>query len=133
MGCGAESGWMMSNIAAIPEAQISGPPMSPSMAMLVAPGRTGTSGTPGSARSRHRRRNRARAGRSSHGSPSDAENAAKDLGVFNIAAALPSSIAPAVAPAILALGSGSYGVLYAVAGVCAILGAAAILPVKGVR
>jgi MFS family permease len=63
----------------------------------------------------------------------DTENAAKDLGVFNIAAALPSSIAPAVAPAILVIGSGSYGVLYAVAGVCAILGAAAILPVKGVR
>ena len=31
----------------------------------------------------------------------DKDNAAKDLGVFNIAAALPSSIAPAIAPAIL--------------------------------
>ena len=53
---------------------------------------------------------------------------AKDLGVFNIASALPFSIAPAIAPAILAIGGGSYGVLYAVAGVCAILGAVAILP-----
>ncbi|HZA71381.1 MAG TPA: MFS transporter [Propionibacteriaceae bacterium] len=61
------------------------------------------------------------------------DNAAKDLGVLNIAAALPFSIAPAMAPAILAIGRGSYGVLYTVAGVCAILGAAAILPVKGVR
>jgi len=60
-------------------------------------------------------------------------NNAKDLGVFNIAAALPFSLAPALAPAILAIGGGSYGVLYAVAGVCAILGAGAILRVKGVR
>ena len=59
--------------------------------------------------------------------------AAKDLGVFNIAGALPFSIAPAIAPAILAIGGGSYGVLYAVAGVCAIIGAVAILPVKRVR
>ena len=58
---------------------------------------------------------------------------AKDLGVFNIASALPFSIAPAIAPAILAIGGGSYGVLYAVAGVCAIIGAVAILPVKRVR
>ncbi|MCW2803456.1 MAG: major facilitator superfamily 1 [Propionibacteriaceae bacterium] len=58
---------------------------------------------------------------------------AKDLGVFNIAAALPYSVAPAIAPAILAVGSGGYGVLYAVAGVSAIIGAFAILPVKGVR
>jgi MFS family permease len=63
----------------------------------------------------------------------DPANAAKDLGVMNIAGALPSSIAPAIAPAILALGNGSYGVLYAVAGFCAILGAAAILRVKRVR
>jgi len=63
----------------------------------------------------------------------DKDNAAKDLGVFNIAGALPFSIAPAIAPAILAISSGSYGVLYAVAGVCAIIGAFAILPVKGVR
>ena len=63
----------------------------------------------------------------------DKDNAAKDLGVFNIAGALPFSIAPAIAPAILAIGGGSYGVLYAVAGVCAIVGAVAILPVKRVR
>jgi MFS family permease len=63
----------------------------------------------------------------------DKDNAAKDLGVFNIAGALPFSIAPAIAPAILAISSGSYGVLYAIAGLCAIIGAFAILPVKGVR
>jgi MFS family permease len=63
----------------------------------------------------------------------DKRNAAKDLGVFNIAGALPFAIAPAIAPVILVLGGGSYGVLYEVAGLCAIIGAAAILPVRGVR
>jgi MFS family permease len=63
----------------------------------------------------------------------DSATAAKDLGVFNIAGALPFSVAPAVAPAILAVTDGSYGALYAVAGVSAVLGAAAIVPVKGVR
>jgi MFS family permease len=63
----------------------------------------------------------------------DKDNAAKDLGVLNIAGALPFSVAPAIAPAILAFGDGSYGVLFAVAGVWALLGAVAILPVKGVR
>ena len=65
----------------------------------------------------------------------DKRNAAKDLGVFNIAGALPFSIAPAIAPAILAIGRGgsSYSVLYMVAGGCAIIGAFAILPVRRVR
>ncbi len=63
----------------------------------------------------------------------DPNSAAKDLGVMNIAGALPSSVAPAVAPAILALGHGSYGALYAVAGACAVLGAGAIVPVRRVR
>ena len=60
----------------------------------------------------------------------DPAEAGKDLGVFNMAGALPFSIAPAIAPAILAVASGSYGVLYAVAGVCALLGAVFILPVR---
>jgi MFS family permease len=58
---------------------------------------------------------------------------AKDLGVLNIANALPFSLAPALAPVILAIGSGSYSALYAVAGVCAVIGAVAILRVRGVR
>lgn len=64
---------------------------------------------------------------------SDEKDTAKDLGVLNIAGALPFSLGPAVAPAVLAVGGGSYPVLYAVAGGCAVLGAAAILPVKRVR
>jgi len=63
----------------------------------------------------------------------DPRDAAKDLGVLNIAGALPFALAPALAPAVLSMGQGSYGVLYTVAGVCALLGAAAIVPVRGVR
>jgi predicted transcriptional regulator len=53
--------------------------------------------------------------------------------VFNIAGALPFTIAPTIAPAILAAGGGSYSVLYMVAGLCAVIGAFTILPVKRVR
>jgi MFS family permease len=63
----------------------------------------------------------------------DPSSAAKDLGVMNIAGALPSAIAPAIAPIILAIGGHSYGVLYAVAGVCALAAALAIVPVKRVH
>jgi MFS family permease len=62
----------------------------------------------------------------------DPATAAKDLGVLNFAGAIPFSVAPALAPAVLAVGGGSYSVLYLVAGGCALLGAAAILPVKRV-
>lgn len=58
---------------------------------------------------------------------------AKDLGVLNIAGALPFAVAPALAPAILGITDHSYAVLYLVAGGCALLGAAAILPVRRVR
>ena len=63
----------------------------------------------------------------------DTANAAKDLGVLNIAGALPFAVAPALAPAILAAGGGSYTVLYAVAGACALASAAAITRVRQVR
>ncbi len=61
------------------------------------------------------------------------DSTAKDLGVLNIAGALPFSLAPAMAPLVLGIGTGSYQVLYAVAGACALVGAAAILPVRRVR
>lgn len=63
----------------------------------------------------------------------DADTAAKDLGVLNIAGALPFALAPAVAPALLSVGGDSYALLYTVAGASALLGALAILPVRGVR
>jgi MFS family permease len=61
----------------------------------------------------------------------DRAHAAKDLGVANIAGALPYSIAPAIAPAILAVGS--FATLYSVAGICALLSGAAILRIRRVR
>jgi MFS family permease len=63
----------------------------------------------------------------------DPNNTAKDLGVFNYAGALPFTIAPALAPGILAIGGGSYGFLYGVAALCAGAGAFAVLPVRAVR
>ncbi len=63
----------------------------------------------------------------------DPASAAKDLGVLNIAGALPFAVAPALAPLVLALSNDSYTALYLVAGTCALLGAALILPVRRVR
>ncbi|SES48986.1 Sugar transporter [Pedococcus cremeus] len=63
----------------------------------------------------------------------DPDNAAKDLGVFNYAGAVPFTLAPALAPGILSLGAGSYSVLFAVAAACAAAGAFAVLPVKALR
>jgi MFS family permease len=64
---------------------------------------------------------------------SDPLAAAKDLGVLNIAGALPFALAPALSPLLLSAGHGSYAVLYAVAGACALAGAAAVAPIRGVR
>ena len=63
----------------------------------------------------------------------DAADSARDLGLFNIANALPYALAPAVAPLILSASGGSYAVLYTVAGACALLAAAAVFPIRGVR
>jgi MFS family permease len=61
------------------------------------------------------------------------EDNAKDLGVLNIAGALPFSVAPALAPFVLSIADGDYGVLFGVAGTCAVLAGAAILRVRRVR
>ncbi len=63
----------------------------------------------------------------------DSADSARDLGLFNIANALPYALAPAVAPLILAASGDSYAVLYAVAGTCALLAAAAVVPIRSVR
>jgi MFS family permease len=60
----------------------------------------------------------------------DPVTAAKDLGVLNIAGALPFALAPAVTPGLLALGHDSYAVLYAVAAACALAAAVAVLPIR---
>ena len=60
----------------------------------------------------------------------DPLNAAKDLGVLNIAGALPFALAPALAPGLLALGHDSYSVLYAVAAAARAHAAVAVLPIR---
>jgi len=63
----------------------------------------------------------------------DERSTAKDLGVLNLASALPFSVAPAVAPVVLTITAGSYPALYVVAGGCAVLGATAIARIRGIR
>jgi len=65
--------------------------------------------------------------------PERETHAARNLGIFNIASVLPQLLMPAVAPAILSAGGDSYTVLFVVAAVLVVLGAWAILPVRGVR
>ncbi len=66
--------------------------------------------------------------------PDSAKAAGKDLGVFNLANQLPQSIAPAIAPLFIAIGGGhDYTLLYLVGTAYAVLGAFAILRVRGVR
>ena len=64
--------------------------------------------------------------------PNKEDDAAKDLGLFNIASALPQSIAPAIASAIL-ISAGSYGAVFVVAGVAGLLAAMAVLPIRTAR
>lgn len=62
------------------------------------------------------------------------DDAAKDLGVMNIANALPQSLAGVVGSALLAMGAGqNYFLLYTAAAVIALIGALAILPIRKVR
>lgn len=65
------------------------------------------------------------------------DNAAKDLGIFNIASAMPQSLAPAIAPAILAIGAvngeSNYTALFVASGIFSILGAAAVFMIKKAR
>jgi MFS family permease len=68
--------------------------------------------------------------------PDRETHAARNLGVLNIANAVPQSIAPAVAPILLSVGNSggqNYSALYAAAAICAFIGALAIAPVRGVR
>ena len=60
--------------------------------------------------------------------------AGKDLGVFTIAEVLPFTVAPALAPLLLAIGGGgNYTALFLAAAVFAFVGALCIQPIKGVR
>lgn len=63
------------------------------------------------------------------------DDAAKDLGVMNIANALPQSLAGALGGFLLGIGGAgtNYTMLFLVAGVVAVLGAVAIIPITKVR
>jgi MFS family permease len=68
--------------------------------------------------------------------PDSTHNAAKDLGIMNVAGALPGSLAPTLAPLVLFAGSQAtpnYNYLFAVAAVFAFFGAITIIPIKKVR
>ena len=66
--------------------------------------------------------------------PNRDTDAGKDLGVFNIANAMPQSLAPAIAPVFLAVGGGgNYPFLFGAAAVFALVGALSIQPVRRVR
>ncbi|KUO09610.1 MFS transporter [Streptomyces sp. DSM 15324] len=63
----------------------------------------------------------------------DPEESAKDMGVLNIGNALPQSLVPIVAPALLAIGGGgNYGALFLFGAVAAVLGALAVRFVRSV-
>ncbi|WEK61948.1 MAG: MFS transporter [Candidatus Microbacterium colombiense] len=65
------------------------------------------------------------------------EDTAKDLGVLNIANALPQSIAPVIAPGIIALGAatplGGYTTWYLFGALVALAGAVLVYRIKGVK
>jgi MFS family permease len=64
------------------------------------------------------------------------DDSGKDLGVFNIASALPQTMAPTFGAALLAVGSlhnQNYAPMLYVAGALALIGALVVLPIKSVR
>jgi hypothetical protein len=64
------------------------------------------------------------------------EDSAKDLGVFNIANAMPQTLAPLLGAVLLGVGVGAgqnYDLLYLTAAALTFLGALAIIPVKNVQ
>ena len=65
--------------------------------------------------------------------PDRDRHAAKDLGLLNVANALPQVVAPLAAPVILDATHGNYMLLFLVAGAVPVIGAALLVPVKGAR
>jgi len=62
----------------------------------------------------------------------DARAVAGELGVMNVAVVAPQALAPLLAGLVIA-GLGGYGVLFTVAGVCTVLGAASVARIRSVR
>jgi len=65
--------------------------------------------------------------------PNRWRDAGKDLGIFNVANALPQALAPAFGPVILAISGDNYTWLFTVAGFITLLASFSILPVRSVR
>ena len=65
--------------------------------------------------------------------PDRDRHAAKDLGLLNVANALPQVVAPLAAPVILDASHGNYMLLFLVAGAVPVIGAALLIPVKRAR
>ena len=65
--------------------------------------------------------------------PNSERDAAKDLGILNIANAFPQVVAPVTGAIILTLAQDDYTAMYAIAGAIALASAAAILPMKTAR
>jgi MFS family permease len=68
--------------------------------------------------------------------PNRDTEAAKNMGVFNIANALPPSLVPAAAPLVLAIGAGgtaNYGALFLIGAVLAVIGAVSTMFIRGAR
>lgn len=64
----------------------------------------------------------------------DPDRPGKDLGVMNMANSLPQSLAPALGLLLLGIGGGNnYPVLLWGAGIVAVIGAAVVIPIRGVR
>jgi MFS family permease len=68
----------------------------------------------------------------------DQANAAKDLGIMNLANNLPSSIVPAVAPALLAIGASAtspqnFSALFLAGAIAGLIGAVLIVPIRRVK
>ena len=64
--------------------------------------------------------------------PNRMDDAARDLGLFNVASALPQSLAPAIASAIL-ISTGSYSAVFVIAGLSGLLAGLTIAPVRRAR
>ncbi|MFB7512084.1 MFS transporter [Streptomyces sp. NPDC056144] len=62
-----------------------------------------------------------------------AEDAARDMGVLNVANAGPQIIAPFVASLVVSLSGGGYTGLFVVGAALSVLGALAVRPIRGVR
>ena len=68
----------------------------------------------------------------------DRHNIAKDMGIMGLASTLPSSIVPAVAPVLLAIGASAahpqnFPALFLTGAIAGLIGAALILPIRGVK